>query len=82
VISTVKDLTLTLQDPGQPVGQLTLPRLGSLTLNSQTGQVVLGSSVRLPGGSLTAQTLLTGDVTVASGVTLDASGAWVNAQID
>ncbi|WP_415840546.1 filamentous hemagglutinin N-terminal domain-containing protein, partial [Roseateles saccharophilus] len=77
VISTVGDLALLSE-----VGQLTLPRLGSLVLNSQKGQVALASSVRLPGGSLTAQTLLTGDVTVASGVTLDASGAWVNAQLD
>ncbi|WP_277596151.1 filamentous hemagglutinin N-terminal domain-containing protein, partial [Roseateles puraquae] len=75
-ISTVSDLTL-------PAGTtLTLPTLGSLQLNSERGNVRLGSAIRLPGGSLVARSLEGGDVIVDPGVTLDVSGAWTNALLD
>ncbi|MCZ8076514.1 MAG: filamentous hemagglutinin N-terminal domain-containing protein, partial [Paucibacter sp.] len=75
-ISSVQSLEL----PSE--ARLSLPALGQLELNSEKGSVILGSDLRLPGGSLLARSLDGGEVQLGAGVRLDASGSWTNAMLD
>ena len=72
----------TLGDLDLPAGaSLTLPVLASLELDSENGRVRLGSSIRLPGGSVLVRSL-DGGIAVGAGVQIDASGTWTNALLD
>ncbi|PTT76446.1 hypothetical protein DBR42_26895, partial [Pelomonas sp. HMWF004] len=62
-------------------GDLDLPAGGVLRLQSQSGHVTVAGSVQASGGQVTVRSL-TGDVALATGTTLDTTGAWINAELD
>ncbi|MFN6996625.1 MAG: filamentous hemagglutinin N-terminal domain-containing protein, partial [Aquincola tertiaricarbonis] len=63
-------------------GDLALPDRGSLQIASRDGGVVIGGNLAARGGSVRAQALAGGDVTLAAGRTIDVSGRVYNERTD
>ncbi|MBQ1767339.1 MAG: filamentous hemagglutinin N-terminal domain-containing protein, partial [Aquincola sp.] len=75
-------LTLASNSDVRIEGELALPDRGSLQVASRDGGVLIGANVAARAGSVKAQTLAGGDVTLAAGRGIDVSGRVLNERND